>query len=152
MSNLEAPKKSGKRLPEKRFQLKEQAIVEWFAVLENGSDYKEVFDSAFWAHVAGTKLRPNDEITVTNDEMSFNAVLKVVACGPNWAKVEELYKKDYTKFESLSETVGYEAMWKGPALKHCVVRLSDKKIMQEGFISKSDAQRAAIDFAGRVAA
>lgn len=152
MSNQEAPKKFGKRLPEKRFQLKEQAIVEWFAVLEAGTDYNEVFDSAFWAHVAGPKIRLNDEITVTNDEMSFNAVLKVVACGPNWAKVEELYKTEYAKFEAPIETAGYEAQWKGPALKWCVIRLSDKKIVQQELGSKSDAQQAALDFHKRVAA
>ncbi len=152
MSNQEAPKKSGKRLPEQRFQLKEQAIVEWFAVLENGTDYNEVFDSAFWAHVAANKLKINDEITVTNDEMSFNAVLKVVACGANWAKVEELYKKEYAKFEAPSETAGYEAQWKGPALKWCVVRLGDSKIVTKELGGKAEAQQAALDFRKKIAA
>jgi hypothetical protein len=36
---------------------------------------------------------------------------------------------------------GYKVEYKGPTKKHCVIRLSDNEIVQEGIAQKSEAQR-----------
>lgn len=111
------------------------------ATPEASTQFKDVLESSYWAHVAkGFAL--HDKIEVIPEGSAWYAQLLVVGCSKLHAKVQTLYfvkltqeskeKKDESKFS---------VEFKGPQRKWSVIRASDKSYAKEGFDNKEDAQK-----------
>lgn len=113
----------------------------WTHTVPAGITFEEVQRPDYWSHVANL-LRPCSRIEVLSEDMSWFAELIVLDADRLWAKVAplrfvELASKDVPAEIAAS---GYEVAYKGPEKKHCVIRLSDKAIVQEGIAKKVDAE------------
>ena len=112
-----------------RFGLAEHKRNVWHAVLPEGEDYANVFNPAYWAHVAA-KMRAGDEIIVINDEMTLRAHLVVKNAARMFAQVVEVSKVDLSIQATSSEVVAeyhVEVKWAGPHDKFRVERIRDGK-------------------------
>lgn len=125
-----------------RFKNAEFERVIYQACPEAGVTFEEVCEPAFWSHVA-EKLKPSDRIEVLAEDGSYFAELLVVDAGRLYAKVAvlrfvELSSPDVAGIEkTLAE---FKVEFKGPTLKHVVIRLSDNQIVQDGIARKIDAE------------
>lgn len=124
-------------------RMKEASFIRnwWVVTVEEGTDRKDMLKPDFWAHLA-QQFRPYDRIEVRCDDDSFFAEYLVLSCDRTYAKVKE---EGWTKLTS-EETVqdeeilqDYAHKWRGPQLKHCVIRKSDSACVAEGFDNKDDA-------------
>jgi len=116
----------------------------WQASIENGVAFDEVVKPEFWAHVAA-RLKPNDHIEVVAENGEYFGELLVIESGRLWAKVAVLRFVELSAAEVpaallASAASGYKVEYKGPTLKHVVIRLSDNEIVHEGIARKADAE------------
>jgi hypothetical protein len=116
----------------------------WQASIENGVTFDEVVKPEFWAHVAA-KLKANDHIEVVAENGEYFGELLVIDSGRLWAKVAvlrfvELAAQEVPAALLTSAASGYRVEYKGPTLKHVVIRLSDNQIVQEGIPRKNEAE------------
>lgn len=113
--------------------------------VEPGASLEDVQKPEFWAHVAA-QLKPNDRIEVVPHDFAWFAELIVMTCDRTWAKTALLRFVELTGHEVSHElrvplSAGYKVEYKGPTKKHCVIRESDKTIVQEGIALKAEAER-----------
>lgn len=128
------------KLSAAQFKSAEYESNPWVAYLEAGHSYEDVLQPIYWASVA-SRLRPWDTIEVRAADLSYFAELRVVAAGPQWAKVIEVRKVNLIKVEKAAETLipeGYDLKHRGAA-GWCVVRLEDREILHEKAGSKAEA-------------
>lgn len=138
----------GLSLNASRFGLAEHRRNVWHAVIPAGSDYSEIFNPGYWAHVA-QKMRPGDEVVVINDEMTLRALLVVKSAAHLFAQVVEVSKVDLTDAQASPEVTGdYEVTvkWAGPHDKFRVerVRNGKKEVLASG-MDKDAADKWATD-------
>ena len=122
-----------------RMSLAEHARRDWVIVAETGTTREDINDPQYFCHMA-VQLRPYDRVEVRIDDESFLIEGFILACGRNWAKFKELRFTKLTaddKIEDKSDQFAYK--YKGPHLKHCVIRLSDHEVIHEGAESKEAA-------------
>jgi len=115
--------------------------TDWTLTVERGTSLEDVLNPAFLSNVAA-RLHPYDHIRVRVDSGEWYAELMVLDCGRVWAKLVVL-----SKYELVGEAVNAEEMddqfyvqHRGPHLKFCVVRKSDKEPIKDQFASKAEAQ------------
>ena len=125
-----------------RFSLNEHANQDWTLTVEEGTQLNDVLNPSFLANVAG-QLRPYDHIRVRVDTGEWYAELLVVTCGRVWAKTVMLYSVDLVnkaqedlEAESFDE---YFVQYRGPHLRFCVIRKSDKEPVKERLETKVEA-------------
>lgn len=116
----------------------------WQASIEAGVSFEEVQNPTFWAHVA-SKLKQNDRIEVVAEDGAYFAELLVLDCDRLWAKTAVLRFVELSAPDVAAELLsplaaGYKVEYKGPTLKHVVIRLSDNQIVQQEIARKGDAQ------------
>jgi hypothetical protein len=116
----------------------------WQAVIEAGVSFEDVQNPTFWAHVSG-KIKQNDRIEVIAEDGAYFAELLVLDCDRLWAKTAVLRFVELSAPDIAAELLtplscGYKVEYKGPTLKHVVIRLSDNVIVREGIARKGDAQ------------
>lgn len=94
---------------------------------EHTADY---LDPAFWSLVAN-KFTVGDTVEIRDDAMSYWGEYLVLACEPTWAKLHKLREVKLASTATKQDAVaaGYEVDFKGPHLKYCVIRQSDKEIV-----------------------
>jgi hypothetical protein len=147
----------GKTKKPNNTRFKEAATVRntWNVVPEDGTPFEDVLNPEYWENVA-ERIRPGDHIEVVAENGEYYAELYVTDTTRKWAKVAVLTKIDLTTAKSAqapaSPTAKYEVGYKGPILKWCVVRISDKSRLHEGSASKEDAQRWLADYSKAQAA
>jgi hypothetical protein len=132
------------QIPSKRVSLAEQVQNRYAAVIESGRKYEDVFEPAFWAHVA-ERLKVGDVIEVRNDEQTYFAMLYVRDCDRLWARVDEIVKRDFEQSKSENTIEGISVEHKGPHLKFCVYRNTDRAMLQSGFATRVDALTWAVN-------
>jgi hypothetical protein len=93
----------------------------------------------FWSHVAAN-LSPCDRIEVMPEDMSWFAELMVLEADRVWAKTAVMRFVELAGADVDVTGSGFKVEYKGPEKKHCVIRESDKQILQEGIAKKADAQ------------
>lgn len=133
------------RLKESRIKRAEYDNTVWAVALEAGTPYEEVFKPEFWSNVTVARnMKIGDEIKLFPDEGHYFARLYIRDVGRMWAKVAELYKKD---FDGAQTTAGEDAVindfivkYQGRVNKHVVIRVKDNQMLQSGFNSVADAQ------------
>lgn len=127
-----------RKLPESRMNIAEALRTRHVVVPEAGTDFAELADPLYWAHVA-RKLRPGDMLEIHPEDGGYFAELIVRAVEGNGrgAKVAALR---HVKLDAVANSAeDYRVEWKGQMQKHAVVRVRDKEVMQGGFGTKDEA-------------
>lgn len=113
------------------------------ATPEAGTTVAQILEPTFWAHVA-KQLHISDRIEVIPEDHAFIAELYVLGISDNSAKVVLLQHFDFD-IEELANATKEEAdayvMWRGPHAKFGVIRKKDNKVLQDGFITKAEANK-----------
>lgn len=122
-----------------RMALREQLRQDWVVHAEAGTTIADVLEPQFWSHMAA-QMQPYDRIEVLLETGEWILELVALGVGRNWAQVHVLQKYD---LEQRSETAPVAARhrveWKA-GKKHCVIRIADGALVQDGFPSKEEAQ------------
>lgn len=125
-----------------RVQRPEMQWRAWDVIPEFGTEFAELLDPSYWAHVARL-LRPWDQLYVRAEDGSMYAECIVLECGQLYAKVA--VKPGYPVKLQVSEpdldtTIpkNYEIKWCGPMHKFCVIR-DGKDKLSSGYQDKSAA-------------
>lgn len=127
-----------------RFQLAEQVRNVYCATAESGVTFKQMMQPDYWAHEA-RKLKPYDMIECRSDDGVFWGLAIVLESARNWAKLHPLQyvpltTKDMAQTASEDMEKKYRIEYKGPTLKHVVIRNSDNEIVHQGEDRKVAAQ------------
>jgi len=152
----EAENKPPFQLAERQMQLAEHVRQVYHVTVPEGHTFEELLAPEAWAHVS-SKLRPGDHIEVVPEDGSYVATLFVVTCDKLWARVHVLSMDDLTVARAdaaqLARAVAdFEAIWKGPVKKFCIVRKSDGGLLHEGVQTKVEAERWLADHVKTIAA
>lgn len=125
-----------------RFSLNEHANQDWTLTVEEGTNLEDVLAPAYFANVS-SHLRPYDHIRVRVDTGEWYAELLVVSCGRVWAKTIALYSVDLVnKAQEEAEAESFDeyfVQYRGPHLRFCVIRKSDKEPVKERLETKAEA-------------
>lgn len=128
-----------------RFQSAEHGRQEWLATAES-SDHPEDFTKPeFWANVAA-RMRPLDHVEVRTDDGAFWGEYLVVACDRQWAQLHALREVRLAQAIKQPTDKRFRVEWKGPHLKHCVIRTQDNSILHEGAQQAAEASRWLEDY------
>lgn len=120
----------------------------WDLTVDKGVEPKAVLQPSFWAHVAGRlKIGDRIEVTAADGSWLYELIVRSKPAGrATEATVIPLNFHDLNALdvETRAALVGveYEHAWKGPTLKHCVIRLADKAIV----VDKLDTKDQALDW------
>jgi hypothetical protein len=119
---------------------------------EKGTTRKDLLEPEYWSHVAA-QFKPYDRLEVRVDDETFFAEYLVLSCGRTWAKVLELSFKslDSAPVTTEGDMDEFIITWKGPALKWCVIRESDKEIIKDK-LEKDDATKFLAGYLKTIAA
>lgn len=124
-----------------RVLLAEQVRNVWGVTVPNETTKEDLLNSGFWAHVS-RQFNPRDKVEVETEDGAYEAVLRVLDSGPNYARMAILSETQLEVVEpssALPSTAGYTVGWSGRHTKWRVVRENDKRVMRDGFVTKSDA-------------
>lgn len=155
----EKPKKPLAQLDAAKFTLAEAEQERFMATIEPGTTRAEVCNPAFFAHIA-SKLRPYTEILLRCEDGTLYAKALVLQAERTWATVHILEWHDLTtKDVSLTQTqvkeiekmvregaTEYSIEYKGPTLKHCVIRNGDQAIVADKIATKAGAHEWLANF------
>lgn len=117
----------------------------WDLTADKGVEPKDVLQPSFWSHVAG-RLKIGDRVEIMAADGSWlqEVIVRSKPVGrATEATVVTLNFYDLNALDSGAKAsvanVGYEHAWKGPVLKHCVIRVGDKTIVADKFDTKDEA-------------
>lgn len=122
-----------------RMRLAEYDRQDWVVDVEPGHTIDDLKNPAYWAHMA-QQLSPFDHIEARAEDGSWVADLIVLQAERTWARVviKGVYKfEDVATVESVYQ---HTVEWKGPRLRYCVVRKSDREVVKDCFNSKPEAE------------
>lgn len=114
----------------------------------DGTEFKELFNPAAWAHIA-YRLRPMSRITVTSESSKFIGELVVMSCGALWAKVEEIFYKEFEVAAAVDVNDEYEPKWISNRYKFGIRRKSDGEWMVKDLPDQASANIALATFANQ---
>lgn len=128
-------------LVESRLGLAEHKRQEWVVDAEEGVSVEDVLDPMYWAHVAG-KFNIHDRVEVRQETGEWILELIIVGVGKNWARmfVAAAHELSKTVAEAPRVAIKHKVEYKGAHKKHCVIRLADSALLQEGFATKALAE------------
>lgn len=131
------------KLDPSRFKSAEYERNTHVITIELGTDRETILSPEFWAHIA-FKLRPWDKIEARSDDGTFYAEYIVLAAERTWAKVHEimyvnLTSTDVSMTQAAIQNDEYEVKWRGPHLKHSIIRKSDGAVIAENIQTKDEA-------------
>ena len=126
-----------------RFALDEQVNQDWTATVEVGTTLHDVLQPEFLANVS-SRLRPYDRIRIRVDTGEWYSELLVLSCGRVWAKLIPIFTLDLTTQDVETSQADaadrYLIQYRGPHLKFCVIRRTDKAPIKEQLENKAEAQ------------
>jgi hypothetical protein len=115
----------------------------WHVTLDASETLQSCLQPEFWQHIA-RRLRPLSEIVVYSHDFAWRATLLVRSATPKSARVVMLTFSDLDAAETEGRKLAPDAtlttIWKGPALKHAIIRKGDKSIVEQGFETKPEAE------------
>lgn len=128
-------------IPEPRIGEAQYKRNEWVVEAEEGTVPDDVLEPVYWSHVAG-KFNPMDRIEVRMETGDWVMELIVVQAQRNWARVHVTAFHDLrtTSAEAPASSVKHRVLWKGNHKKHCVIRIADNALIQEGLATKALAE------------
>lgn len=137
------------RLEPTRCALDEHVNQNWTLTVEPHVTVEDVLHPEFLANVSA-RMRPYDHVRVRTDTGEWYAELLVLSCGRTWAKMVLLYKIDLTtKDVDLTQAAPndeYIVQYRGPHLRFCVTRKSDRSSIKEQCQSKEEANTWLADY------
>lgn len=121
--------------------LREAAVARnvWSVIPPDGTGYDEMFRPEFWSHVA-KQMRSGDIIEATAEDGSWFAQLYVLAVASQSVAVVELRRIDLQDANLPDVDARFAIAWKGPALKYCVIRISDNSRIYDKIETRAAAQ------------
>lgn len=125
-------------LVEARMGLSESKRQDWVVDAEERHTIEQVLDPMYWAHVA-PKLAMYDRIEVRVDTGEWMLDLIVIQNGRNFARVHVAAKHDFVTSSASAapmQSIKHKVEFKGTHKKHCVIRIADSALLQEGFQTK----------------
>lgn len=139
MEVMERPLKREITLNPQRMELAEQKRQDWVVDAEQGTTIEDLQKGIYWAHMA-VRLSLYDHIEVREETGAWIADLVVVETGRNYAQVVVKHVltlgREVSKKEASAE---FRIEFKGPHLKHVVIRNADSAVIQDGLPKKEDA-------------
>jgi len=118
------------------------------AILPAGTPFESALAPGYWSNGAA-RMHVGDQIEIRCDDQTYFGRVLVrnlsgAASGKQHTRADvarlEFHEFDRPSTEDSSPT--HKIEHKGPHLKHCVVRLSDEKIVSDGHVTKEAAQAA----------
>jgi hypothetical protein len=136
-----------------RFKPTEHFNNNWAAALSAEHTIEDALKPDFWSHVGGV-VKPGDTIRLIPEKNDFYALLIVMQAARGFAKVKVIDFVDLTAptaIVSADDVISddlpgvieddLEVAYKGPHLKHCVIRKSDKQILKDCISAKVEAEQ-----------
>lgn len=115
-----------------------KAPLVWYCP-EAGTPLEHLLRPEYWASIK--QLRTNAHIYVDAEDGSYWAELKVLKVGQGFAKVMVLRHVDLADAGAdPSIADGYDIQFRGPIVKHRVVRLKDNHVLKQGLDTEEDAR------------
>lgn len=135
--------------------------IRYEIILPSGIEPDDILPAAFWSHVAedflAAKLQGSTvEIVALAEDLKWEAELRVVDAGTNWAKVvfktTEDGKRLITKLGGLQAhkialLAGHTVNYAGVFAKWRIVRDADGRVLSEKHNTEGDAYRWLSDYA-----
>jgi len=139
-AEIKTEKKRAVVVDPQRMQSAEYVRREWVCTAEEGTTADDVIDPGYWAHIAA-QLTIYDRIEVRVDTGEYLLELLVKDVGRNWAQVAVLHHHDLAGKVKTGQAMEaeFEALFKGPQRKWCVIRKSDAKVLEERLADKTAA-------------
>ena len=138
MSEVMEKPKTVRILQPQRMGLAEHLRQSWVVDAEEGTTISEVLNPQYWAHMAA-EMQPFARIEVRLETGEWVADLMCINVGRNWAQVNLLQKYDLEERSENPVSQTHKVEWKGPHKKHCVIRIADSSVLQDGFSEKVKA-------------
>lgn len=114
-----------------RVQMAEHGRNIHLVTAENGLHPQDFLDPNYWGLVS-KNFAPYDHVEVRTDDGTFWAEYLVLACDRTWAKLHPLREVKLPSANVEAVDPEYKIEWKGPHLKHCVIRLADQSAVHQG--------------------
>jgi hypothetical protein len=127
-------------------ELEEQHVARFHVFVPDNIKFEELLKPDAWSNIAH-KLRPMARISVTSDSSKFIGELVVMSCGQLWAKVEEVFYKEFESFEIIDVNDEFEARWISNRYKFGIRRKSDGEWMVKELPDQASANVALATFA-----
>jgi hypothetical protein len=127
------------QLQPRRMKPAEEVSTRFAVTIPPEHEHDDLLDPAYWAHVA-VQMQPGNILEVRTDTGSHYGRFYVTECSRNHAKLYELEWVKIDKAESEITDDVYVYAWKGPVMKHCVIRKSDGAVVHEQMPTKAAAQ------------
>ena len=121
-----------------RIGLADAKRQDWVVDAEEGTTVSDVLDPVYWSHVSAS-MQPYDRIDVRLETGEWLLELIVMGVGRNWAKTFLAAKHELQPVDDAPPSVKHKVEWKGPHLKHCVIRLADGEVIAKGMSEKTEA-------------
>ena len=118
-------------VPPGRLKLMETAHNHWCLHAPDGAPPDDVKKGDFWS-LCSERFRPFDFITVIANDGTWLVEAIVLSCARTWAQVHVRKTEKFADAVAPESSRAYKAEWKGPELKWCVIRESDKAMVQDG--------------------
>jgi len=114
----------------------------WCVTAPSGATPEDLCIPEYWKHIAREcGLRDNDIVTATCLDGSWYCEYIVLHVGPVHAKLQPIMEPvvliDLSEAVDKSDT--FKAVWKGPAARWCVQRISDGELTKTKFQTKEQA-------------
>lgn len=132
----ETPKESP-RAQDSDFIIAEQVRTVWRHHPAVGIKKEHLLEPGYWA-IVSRKLTPGDKIECFAQDGTHYGEFLVLAADRVYAKVELLAWHSLTTAE-VSQTQDFKLEYKGPKMKHCVIRASNGEVIHQGAQTKDEA-------------
>lgn len=124
-----------------------------FIIADIATEPEDMLSAAYWSHIAA-ELKEFDLIEAHAEDGKWDALLRVLDAGQNWAKVHLIWK---TRLESVNHDrrpvllAGHSVNHGGAISKWRVVRDADSKVLRDKFVTEGDAYAWLSEYAKSVA-
>jgi hypothetical protein len=129
-----------------RVTLDEYVNQNWTVTVEAGTTIEDILKPEFFSNIS-SKMRPYDHMRVRTDAGEWYGEFLVLSCGRVWAKLAPIFTMDLTSKDIELTQAGvadgmeqYEVAFRGPHLKFCIIRKSDRESIKEQLQTKAEAQ------------
>ena len=136
---VEQPRQVGMIVPT-RVQFAEHGRNIHLVTAPAGTQPGDFLHPEYWGMVA-KNFQPYDQVEVRTDDRTFWGLFLVLASDRTWAKLHPIHQVELPSAEEPAAHAEFEIEWKGPHLKYCVIRKSDRSIVHEGEQERTGAGR-----------
>lgn len=127
-----------------QLKLAETVVQRYSVVVNEHVTREDINNPDFWNHVA-KNLTPGSRVEVTTEDGKYLAEFYVRYATRTHAQMHEILYIEFDKKQApLPDDAKYEIKWKGPHVKHAIIRKSDNEVIQ-AFDTKEQAEQALVN-------